>query len=346
MESQTINNMPLVSIIIPVYNVEKYIKECLESVINQTYKNLEIILVDDGSPDNCGKICDEYSEKDSRIHVIHKANGGVSSARNAGIEASTGEWIYFCDPDDWIELDLIKKALGFSIKNNCDMCMFDYNAVYKNKYIHHDGLKNRKTLFTELNDSKLFFDYSCSCGTMCNVITKSNIIKQLRFDESFSCGEDELYKFQLYSKMNSFCYIKEDLYYYRNNSLSSVNLQSYSTVIAYGSELYKRKKDIIKTENYSANALKAIHSKYLELFGIICIYIFEENCPLSLKIKMYNDYISSMEFLESIKDFDNSYFSKFTKICLINKKAPHWTFVYLLFKVRSIRQILIKNEQY
>lgn len=99
--------MPLVSIIIPIYKVEKYLPECLDSVINQTYKNLEIILVDDGSPDNCGKICDEYVETDSRVNVIHKVNGGISYARNAGIEVATGDWIYFMDSDDFIKLDAI-----------------------------------------------------------------------------------------------------------------------------------------------------------------------------------------------------------------------------------------------
>ena len=93
-----------ISIIIPVYKVEKYLDKCVESVVNQTYKNLEIILVDDGSPDNCPKMCDEWAEKDKRIKVIHKENGGLSDARNFGIEKATGDYLMFLDSDDYLDV--------------------------------------------------------------------------------------------------------------------------------------------------------------------------------------------------------------------------------------------------
>ena len=94
------------SVIVPIYKVEEYLHRCIDSIINQTYTNLEIILVDDGSPDNCPMICDEYAKKDSRIRVIHKKNGGLSDARNAGLEIATGEYIGFVDSDDWIHKDM------------------------------------------------------------------------------------------------------------------------------------------------------------------------------------------------------------------------------------------------
>ena len=99
----------LVSIIVPIYKVEKYLKQCLDSILNQTYENIEIILVDDGSPDNCGKICDEYASNDKRIRVIHKENGGLSSARNAGLDVATGEYISFIDSDDYVSENFIKR---------------------------------------------------------------------------------------------------------------------------------------------------------------------------------------------------------------------------------------------
>ena len=99
-------NEQLISVIVAVYNVEKYLDKCVESIVKQTYHELEIILVDDGSKDNSGKICDEWAEKDSRIHVIHKQNGGLSDARNYGLKASNGEWICFVDGDDYISLNM------------------------------------------------------------------------------------------------------------------------------------------------------------------------------------------------------------------------------------------------
>ena len=104
--TKTLNREPKISVIVPVYKVEPYLRKCLDSIINQTYRNLQIILVDDGSPDNCGAICDEYASKDSRIEVIHEENGGVSAARNAGLKLAAGDYIGWVDSDDWIEPDM------------------------------------------------------------------------------------------------------------------------------------------------------------------------------------------------------------------------------------------------
>ena len=101
--------MPRLSVIVPVYKVEKYIHKCVDSILNQTFTDFELILVDDGSPDNCGRICDEYAEKDSRVRVIHKKNGGVSDARNVGVVESKGDYISFVDPDDWIETNALEQ---------------------------------------------------------------------------------------------------------------------------------------------------------------------------------------------------------------------------------------------
>ena len=98
---------PKISIIIPIYKVEKYIRECLDSILNQTFTDWEALLIDDGSPDNSGVICDEYAAKDNRFKVFHKENGGVSSARNLGLEKATGEWVTFIDADDWIEKEAV-----------------------------------------------------------------------------------------------------------------------------------------------------------------------------------------------------------------------------------------------
>lgn len=114
---------PVISVIIPVYKVEQYLPKCIESVCNQTFRNLEIILIDDGSPDNCGKICDEYAARDSRIRVIHKENGGVSTARNAGLKAASGELIGFVDSDDWIEPDAFEFLYNNLIKEDADISL-------------------------------------------------------------------------------------------------------------------------------------------------------------------------------------------------------------------------------
>ena len=130
----------LISVIVPVYKVEPYIRRCVESIIGQTYRQLEILLVDDGSPDNCGAICDEYARSDSRITVIHAENIGVYSARKKALDVATGDYLMFVDSDDWVEPDFCKTALRLALENNVQMVAFMYNYVFEgiadNRPIH------------------------------------------------------------------------------------------------------------------------------------------------------------------------------------------------------------------
>ena len=126
----------MISIIVPIYNVEAYLRECVESVQNQTYRDLEIILVDDGSPDACGDICDEYAARDSRVTVIHKENGGLSDARNAGLSIAQGKYVYFLDSDDYIKNDTIEKLVVCAEGEDADIVFFDSETLYEN---HEDS---------------------------------------------------------------------------------------------------------------------------------------------------------------------------------------------------------------
>ena len=145
----------LVSIVLPIYNVEKYIKYCLETVINQTYKNIEIILVDDGSTDMSGTICDEYERKDSRIKVIHKENGGLSDARNAGLKIANGEYITFVDSDDCIAYNFIEILVTMMEKNNAEISICNYKSV------EEDFSLKEKNLEDNINKVHTFNNIEC-----------------------------------------------------------------------------------------------------------------------------------------------------------------------------------------
>lgn len=127
--------MKKISVIVPVYNVEKYLSQCLDSIIHQTYKNLEIILVDDGSTDSSGLICDNYSQKDKRIKIIHKCQGGLSDARNAGLKIATGEYISFIDSDDFIDKNMYSILINNTQKYNSDIVWFNYYNYYSKGYV-------------------------------------------------------------------------------------------------------------------------------------------------------------------------------------------------------------------
>ncbi len=203
--------MNKISVIVPVYNVEQYLAKCLDSVINQTYKNLEIICVDDGSSDNSGRILDEYAAKDERIKVIHGENRGVSVARNKGLDVATGDWISFLDADDWLDVNAYEKLLK-SIKGaDVDIIIFGNYCVY-------DGI-TAKYKPINIEENKLN-DYSyllLKLGSLVwNKLYKRSVIEnnKLRFVEHIKLSEDGLFNIELMLQYPKIQTIDEGLYYY------------------------------------------------------------------------------------------------------------------------------------
>jgi len=212
--------MPKVSIIIPVYNAEKFLHRCINSIIAQTYQNWECILVDDGSSDCSSEICDEYSQKDSRIRVIHKENGGVSSARNRGLDEAQGEWIMFVDSDDWIKDECLERCLGVIQKKKLDMLQFGFSRVTDGQIV--PVLNSLESYVEERNafiESGTF--NVCVWGSIISryVIEKDNI----RFQEGIKLGEDQMFIMQAIAGCHRLIKISDNLYYYFNNPASAVN---------------------------------------------------------------------------------------------------------------------------
>lgn len=168
----------LVSVIVPVYKVEQYLDKCVQSIVDQTYTNLEIILVDDGSPDNCPKMCDDWAEKDSRIKVIHKLNGGLSDARNAGLDIYKGEYIYFCDSDDYISENAIEVLYDKLIETDSDMAVGNYSEFF-NDFIDKKSFEDR-IIYSK--DEFFFFLFRyVQLNTAWNKLYKRFIWESLRF---------------------------------------------------------------------------------------------------------------------------------------------------------------------
>mgnify|MGYP002711434528 CR=1 FL=1 len=206
--------MDLVSIIVPVYNIEKWIERCVQSLINQTYQNLEIILVDDGSTDESGKICDELAKKDDRIKVYHKPNGGVSSARNYGLEKATGKYISFCDSDDEIKITMIETLVSEMKSHNVDLVQCGY--VLKNKEQEINYISTSRT-YDINNEEDLFQMLSSPVLHISSVFTKlfkKEKLNQIRFKEDVDWGEDQIFVFEYLKIVKKFFYIGEVLYVY------------------------------------------------------------------------------------------------------------------------------------
>lgn len=186
----------MISIIVPIYKVEKYLPKCIESLLNQTYKNVEIILVDDGSPDLCPQICDEYAAMDKRIRVIHQINSGVSAARNSGLEVATGEFIGFVDPDDWVAPDMYEGMLDAMLQEQVDLVICGYD------YYDEDGKVDENRRYPIRNSEKLsqkevlyrFGDMPPSVrhGVL-NKLFKKNLLHNQRFVCGLHSSEDVLF---------------------------------------------------------------------------------------------------------------------------------------------------------
>lgn len=186
------NTLPCISVVVPVYNVEKYLSKTLDSIINQTYQNLEIILVNDGSVDGSGKICDEYAYIDSRIKVIHKENGGVSRARNEGLRVSTGDYIGFVDSDDMISPDMYENLYQDLINSNADISVCNQTRVFGDeRKLDREGVDSgcmsRDEAICNMLLGKKFQ------GGPCNKLFKASLIKDIEFDTDIFVGEDLLF---------------------------------------------------------------------------------------------------------------------------------------------------------
>lgn len=239
--------VPTVSVIIPCYNVENYLGKCINSVLAQTYKNYEIILIDDGSTDNSGKICDEYSKKEKKISVYHQPNSGVSRSRNIGIRKAKGKYILFLDADDIIAPFLLDEALKYmdddidavfggkvSIEN-ADTFVFD--EKFYGQIIYEKGsLINLKLHFLR-HDITFGMNGSVARNPGCKLI-KTEICKKVLFDESLKLSEDILWNLELIENCSKICVVKQIWYIYRQHPLSKVHKYNENVIIEFENALF------------------------------------------------------------------------------------------------------------
>lgn len=301
--------MPKISVIIPVYNAEKYLKECIDSVLNQTFDDFEVLIINDGSTDESGKICDEYAQKDARVKVFHKENGGVSSARNLGLDNAKGEWITFVDSDDYISEDYFQPILKY--------CEQDYIIVNS-----HEILGDKKTVYRSFDSQTLVLDdflnqynlYNDFATPWAKFFKKEIILNnKIRFNEKLSRSEDVIFNLEYIIHCKSIGISSKTSYNYRRvpGSLShkNVNLMdaeyiythiysllkayfnnpefisrhsSYSTMRYFFTTLYsnlnkKEKKQILKKliKKHKKQLLKSVEGQRIHLIPVKWLIHFE-----------------------------------------------------------------------
>ena len=314
---------PLISVIVPVYNVEKYLDRCVESIVNQTYTNLEIILVDDGSPDNCPAMCDAWAERDNRIKVIHKENGGVSSARNIGIKAATGDYISFVDSDDYISalmFETLYSNFDLDIDLVCSL-YYDFDLVkapHINEFVKRffvyqnceDLLIKGNRVALENYFSGLFISFSPFGKLYKNrIITDNNIL----FDESKKIGEDYIFNYYYLLHSHSVISLNNYLYYYFQRSDSAFHNISINVINRWENnvELLSSIEQIFGRDRVFISCLKW---HFNDLFSILKQLLLSNNktliklCYCDLQNEIANRYKDFLKYL------DLSYF----QLCKLN----------------------------
>lgn len=305
-----------VSIIVPVYNVEKYLEKCIDSILNQTFHEFELILVDDGSNDLSGEICEKYKKNDFRIRVIHKKNGGLSSARNSGLSIAKGEYISFIDSDDYIDKDMISILYNNIIKNEADISICDYYEVYSNeKKIERVNCDNVEVVMNNTEAlNKIYEEKGWLYVVAWNKLYKKELFENIKFMEG-KIHEDEIIAHELLYNAKRIVYTNKKLYYYlqRKDSImgESFNIKKLDIIDAlkYRADFFHNKK--IKNLQYKAEY------EYLKKF--FSLYYKAELCLKDYEVR-----------LKSIKKGYNKIFFRLIKNPYYNFKEKMMMFIFFI----------------
>jgi glycosyltransferase involved in cell wall biosynthesis len=325
----------LVSIIVPVYNCEKYLEECITSLINQDYPNIEIILVNDGSKDNSGQICDYYAGKDNRVRVIHKKNEGVSSARNRGIAEAKGTWLTFVDADDWVTTDYVSQ-LSSNIDDQTDFIIGRTIGIrndeklpdgYKGLEIEVFNLDRKEELFKSIfNDNiKLMkFPHISTCSAK---LIRVSVIKNyaISYNKYLKYYEDALFNMELISRANQVKMIDKEIYMYRLHSSSSTKKFDLNTI-----KNYELVYEIFRESQFSG-----IYKQYEDVFKIKNLHTILLNYYKSKgqgSITFINEICSSDTYRNSIKNVKVKLLPKRRKLLVIFGRLKMYHAIYLLYK--------------
>lgn len=311
---------PKISIIVPVYKVEPYIHKCIDSILNQTFKDFELILVDDGSPDRCGDICEEYAQKDKRIIVIHKENGGQATARNAALDIARGEYIGFVDSDDYIEHDMYEFLYKMCIENECDIANCSSTIYFKDRIQVNGGhdliIHNTKEAMKAVTEGLIYDE------CLWTKLIKKSLFNDLRMPEGIAY-EDTAFMYKLIDRAKSVCYKGEPKYNYikRDNSTMEKSIKNIKidAVLVY-EEMYD-----------------FMEKKYPELCDLVTLKLADNSMVLMNLMINRNDFNSYESKYFRIAKILNSKFKRAIKL----KEYP--LKVKILLIANKVNPILYKN---
>ena len=324
--------MEKVSIIIPVYNVEKYLEECVQSVQNQTHENLEIILVDDGSSDRSGKICDSLANNDERILVFHTKNQGVSAARNHGLSHASGKYVAFVDSDDLVESDYIEKLYGEIEKDETvGLVVCDYKMKTDDNFFEV-APKNKKTKYC-VKDEKDFFnlyEYSLTPSVWAKLFIKEKITDG--FDENLNYGEDDLFILDYLKNIDNIVFVNKPLYVYRNDSRETLTTKAYKNLLEIFEKLQPKREE----------AISKICDSNLAYSALAMSNIRQSTIMLEQQIRAYNKYSTFKNLFKSFKK--DAYFKRMLKTSRARNFKEKVILILYKLNLRKLMHIALKRK--
>jgi glycosyltransferase involved in cell wall biosynthesis len=343
---------PKVSIVVPVYMVERYLKRCINSILNQTYTNFELILVDDGSPDSCGEICEGYKEKDSRIRVFHQENKGVSRARNYGINEATGDYVCFIDSDDWVQGSYLADFF-YNGNYNADVYLQGYINKYPDEKLNNqiNFIKNEYYTVQSLKEGYIYSERNNISNSPCFKLFKRDIIKEnnIEFDPTICYGEDHLFVLNYFLHIKNMSVSNQAGYYYvhRGNDSLTNKYISHDKLFYYAEKIAVIRKGLIKKFKIEDEVFEYFVRREFVLYSLLSIssmYSNESGLSKSQRkfnLRTYTNYLEKNKFLENLHFNNYLHFILFrvVKSKLLNKDLVLFVFSksrnYLLRKLKK-----------
>ncbi|PWJ48364.1 Glycosyltransferase involved in cell wall bisynthesis [Faecalicatena contorta] len=356
--------MPKISIIVPVYNIkEEYLRKCVESLLQQSLKEIEIIMIDDGSTDISGSICDEYQKKDARIKVIHQENQGVAVARNAGLAIARGEWITFVDADDWCGLDMCEKILERALKLNSDILIFanyavkEKNVIAKNQFFENDidefdgSLKDEAELKTMVRCHPSFSfqpPENMMGGTWCKLINHEFLRKTgILFEPELVRSQDIIFYLNLFERAEKISYYNQQLYYYRY-SIESVSKRYRQDAYKIFTIVLQKQDEFIRTHHKSP-LFRSVFTKGVMVTIGTCMrtdFMHEENTEgFREKCRRFRTMTRLQPMRDTLKNKDDKTLDSFQKIQKILLKYDLVELYLIVFKINGILLHFLKNAK-
>lgn len=342
---------PKISIIVPIYKVPTiYLKKCIESLMNQTLKEIEILLIDDGSPDQCPEICDKYSKLDDRIKVIHKENGGLAAARNTGAMEARGEWITFVDGDDWLDETACEKALKSAEKNNVDIVCWGYAKDYKNKSENYNYSKYFIPNKLYQNEECMYFqemalNFDSHISTAYAKLIKNAFIKEnsIYHDGTLRQGWEGIeFCVRLFGYAKKIIFLEEWWYHYTYNPQSISNVRGEENNQYVLNCIKKVKHEIIKYPNYE-ELKKWLDNRimYLIVATAISGYFSPNNGEkYSFRKQGFRKFLKNSLIEDALKNVDYNRLTKQRRIIIFLIKKRMYVLLEILGKLRKVQKTI------